>query len=259
MNKALLIAIDDYNNHNVKLNGCYNGVKKYEQFLRLNKGFTSFNIKGLVNSQATKENILQGLKRLTDNIQPGDNVFVMFSCHGSLKYIGNEVHECIVSYNSVSPQGIDQDNFITDTELNSYFKNIPVGVNFIIVIDACHSADMQKDISENKFIINPNVNTHGNFAKELVNNAYSFKDLLEPNIILLSACGSQQTAAEFFIDNEYRGAFEYYLLKTLYSPGVGNGTLKDIIGNVNYELNHNEFSQIAEICGNPKLFNNTFF
>lgn len=81
MKKALLVGINKYSNS--PLRGCVNDCVMVFQILTSKFGFKQENIKILEDYDATKENIVMGLKWLTQGVSSGDTIVFHYSGHGS--------------------------------------------------------------------------------------------------------------------------------------------------------------------------------
>eukprot|EP01012_Entosiphon_sulcatum_P019779 TRINITY_DN2472_c0_g1_i1.p1 TRINITY_DN2472_c0_g1~~TRINITY_DN2472_c0_g1_i1.p1 ORF type:complete len:520 (+),score=93.45 TRINITY_DN2472_c0_g1_i1:27-1562(+) len=85
--KALLIGVN-YFNTSAELSGCCNDARSIKTFLERNGFDDPANILLLVDDQRdpnflpTKENILNGVRWLVSDAQPGDSLFFSFSGHG---------------------------------------------------------------------------------------------------------------------------------------------------------------------------------
>lgn len=83
-NIGLLIGVGDYAAPQIeRLIGPPNDVTALKQRLEQKLGFASPDITVLVNSAATKANILAELERLYQRSEPGDNVLIYYSGHGT--------------------------------------------------------------------------------------------------------------------------------------------------------------------------------
>ena len=94
------------------------------------------NVKLLLDEQATRDNIVQGLLQLASTAQLNDTVFLFFSGHGAQKYFGDDAGTYIC------PVDFDWSNLcntgINTEELSSLISNIPAA-RVIVVLDACHA------------------------------------------------------------------------------------------------------------------------
>ncbi|ORZ32760.1 caspase domain-domain-containing protein [Catenaria anguillulae PL171] len=108
--------------------------------LASNMGIPSESITALsdVNgADVTKADILASLREMVDNAQPGDNLFVSFSGHGSQQ----------PSTEAGEVDGLDElifasDGAISDNEIYDILRDLPEGCNMNMVFDSCRSGTM---------------------------------------------------------------------------------------------------------------------
>ena len=81
---ALCIGINDYPGTGSDLSGCVNDARDWGAVLR-DKGFT---VQTLLNSQATRDGILEAMQSIIGSAVNGDSIVFQFSGHGS--YIPDE-------------------------------------------------------------------------------------------------------------------------------------------------------------------------
>src|SRR5947207_2808729 len=81
--KALCIGINDYPYDGSDLNGCVNDAKAWAELLSTHYDFPSADIKLLLDSQATKANVLAGLKQLLAGAKAEDVLVFTNSSHGT--------------------------------------------------------------------------------------------------------------------------------------------------------------------------------
>lgn len=117
----------------------------------LRQGFSSDDILQLIDSEATKQNILLCIDKLFESCQTGDVVYLHFSGHGQqiTDLNGDEedgFDEAWIPYDAkkvyVSGE-YEGEKHLTDDELNTLFTKLRVRIGakgkIIIVADACHS------------------------------------------------------------------------------------------------------------------------
>lgn len=81
---ALLIGISQYQDKNIRpLHGPINDVTAMQAVLTKRWGFPAAQVRTLLNEQATRAAILQGLQDLMKHSAPGDDILIYFSGHGS--------------------------------------------------------------------------------------------------------------------------------------------------------------------------------
>ena len=132
----MCVGINDYPYAGNDLNGCVNDAKAWAEMLTKNFNFASTDVKVLLDSQATKKNILDGLKNLLAGASKGDTLVFTNSSHGSyIAEIGGDEEK----YDEIlCPYDIDA-NQIVDDDLRGLFKNLPKDVSLSVILDNCFS------------------------------------------------------------------------------------------------------------------------
>lgn len=131
----------------------------------LHQGFSSEDILQLIDSEATKANILLSIDKLSESCQVGDIVYLHFSGHGQqiTDLNGDEVdgfdeawipYDARKAYESGEYEG---ENHLTDDELNTLFTKLRVRVGargkIIIVADACHSGSGSRGLPDDEVFV----------------------------------------------------------------------------------------------------------
>lgn len=225
--KAFLVGINTYNG--APLNGCVNDVNDMATYLK-KQGFTCTI---LTDAQATRTNILKGLKTLVSGVTAGDVIYFHYSGHGSQVPDRNR-DEKDGKDEIICPVDIDfyRGIYITDDELNGIFNNLPASVTIEIVLDCCHSGTGLRDISPDcadRYLPCPEDLTVEQVAtsRELV--------LVEPKIsnsILWGGCRDTETSADARISGRFNGAMTYYLLQSLKTTTVRKDLEKTLSSNL---------------------------
>jgi uncharacterized caspase-like protein len=149
--RALVVGINDYSNwanttpHRfASLNYCVPDAQSYKQTLVDGFGFADGDITCLLDSDATRDNILNNLRTILGQSGAGDVVCFYYSGHGDrLPEDGwdgssGRFYETIVPYDADS-NGTNA-NMITSMEIAQLADSLePSYVNFTIVLDSCHS------------------------------------------------------------------------------------------------------------------------
>jgi hypothetical protein len=246
--QAILIGIN-YINTPYQLYGCINDTINIKDFLQNKFNYNIFNIlTDNTNKKPNKLNIINELTNLLVNSNNGDNIFFLYSGHGT----------CTIDLNNDETDGQDEmivpldatdtKSCISDDEINNIIiKYLKVGVNLFMMFDSCFSGtvvDLKYNyltsISEGtEFItINPKVqDTQG-------------------QVIMISGCRDDQTSADayvnYFNNNINSGAMTYSFLQTIQQLGV-NISLKTLIENMRKILKDNGFSQIPQLSSGTRL------
>ncbi len=153
---ALLVGICDYyevkgvKSNDVSLSGCVNDADSIKKLLITKFGFNNTNIKTVYNEDATRDNIIAGMKQVLQVCKPGDAFVFFYSGHGvwmnnsqnlkdSVKHGFNQAMLTSDLYNF-------KDNFkcfFRDTTLKKYF-NLFIDKKVILtaLLDCCYSGSM---------------------------------------------------------------------------------------------------------------------
>lgn len=149
--KALCIGIDDYPNPREKLGGCVADAENWaSMFTAL--GYSSVEI--VLDDQATRDGILMAIKNLIAGAQPGDQISIQYSGHGTqaTDYDGDEFVE---GENEGQNDGLDEalcpvdyawGGLVIDDDLKELFQAIPDDVTVTCFFDCCHSATISRGI-----------------------------------------------------------------------------------------------------------------
>lgn len=108
-------------------------------------GIPEKNLTFLKNSEATKDNILDALKKLGESTSDGSRAFVYFSGHGTRQLVGNECVEGLLTYEG---QTITNQEFATATQ-----KLTKSADKVLTLIDACHSEGVVPPKSQTRALI----------------------------------------------------------------------------------------------------------
>ena len=140
---ALCVGINDYPGGINDLRGCVNDANDWADLLNGTFGFAESDITMLLDSQATKQAITNGLSEMISSAGMSDVVVFTFSGHGTWKKdeSGDE------------PDGRDEaicayDGIILDDDLRVILDNISPDVHFTFISDSCHSGSVTKQILE---------------------------------------------------------------------------------------------------------------
>ncbi|MBL6996656.1 caspase family protein [Desulfobacula sp.] len=278
--KALLVGVNRYKNVG-SLNGCVNDVRNIADILTSYYGFSTSEIRTIVDESVTRDNLMQRLDWLTDDAQPGDSLLFHFSGHGSqvLDRDGDELEDSMDEILCLHDMDFrDPNSYLLDDDLNHIIDRLPKEVYLTVCIDSCHSGTATRDIEvlkselqiphsdtkmQSRFIKPPadidlraygmtfNKRSMGSKIREdkQVSGAVSSA---KSKHILLAGCRDEQTSADAFIANDYNGAFTYYLCKAIRSK-QGIITYEQLIENVRNSIAFNSYSQVPQLNGNEEV------
>jgi hypothetical protein len=247
------------------LNGCIPDAMSFKNVILPTCGFKPSDIITLLDSQATKTNILNNLTAMVSKSKSGDTIFFSYSGHGSqvAANSGGEsdnLDEILVYWTTIVNEVFN--NPIRDQDLGRIMGSAPAGVNIIVLLDSCHSGTGVRDISNLEYRYTPppdyllprnNVPIIKNtFSKAIANTSN------QGDILLLAGCAEDQLSADAKLSNgTSAGAFSYALHIVLkkYSYSVSYNTL---ISETCSVVASNGFTQIPQLEGKQSLFSNIF-
>lgn len=140
MKKAFLVGINKYND--APLRGCVNDVLLMYKLLSEKFGFDTKDMDLITDHEATKANILAGLKKLISGAMPGDTLYFHFSGHGSQVVVDDwtNSNEADGRDEIICPVDLNWKDPLRDNDLGSILKRVPPGVNVVVILDCCLSA-----------------------------------------------------------------------------------------------------------------------
>lgn len=227
MNKryALTIGINDYPGTGNDLSGCVNDANDWRSELELR----DFDVTMMLDSNATKANILDELRRNVSYLGYRDTLVVCYSGHGSWvpdqDYDEEDLRDEVwVAYDF--PNG----GLVNDDDLYGVFSKKKFGTKIVVLSDSCFSGTVTRFTS---MIVNPaSLHTKhlekvrylppGNFLegnelhRAIRAPAVHASESRTP-ALLISGCGEDEYSYDAWINGRYNGAFTYYALQQLKS------------------------------------------
>lgn len=219
--KAVLVGINKYRpDLDADLKGCVNDIENVRDILIRYYGFDPDNIRVLVDDRAIKASIIERLVWLVDKCVLGDELVFDYSGHGSQvrDREGDELEDQMDEI--ICPYDLNWDDPLTDDVLARIFSKVPEGVYLTVIIDACHSGTMTKNLigckeqrySKARFIMPPFDIRARTIGREYIFKKNRLKNLIKENgqnHVLLSGCKDDQTSEDTFIDGKYQGAMTW--------------------------------------------------
>lgn len=246
--QALLIGINYIGTSN-QLSGCINDTNNIKDFLKSKCNYNSFNIlTDNTNKKPTKQNIINELTNLLVNANSGDNIFFLYSGHGTWT-IDLSKDETDGRDEMIVPlDAIDTNTCILDDEINKIInKNLKKNVKLFMIFDSCFSGTV--------------VDLKYNYLTGLQSNSNS--PIINPKgfdtsdqVIMISGCKDNQTSADAYVNylgsNINAGAMTYSFLKTFQDLGV-NISLKTLLTNMRSILKKERYSQIPQLSSGTNI------
>lgn len=224
--KALCVGINDYPYAGNDLNGCVNDAKAWAETLNKNFNFSGVDIKMLLDSQATRKNVMDELKNLLTGAKAGDHLVYTNSSHGS--YIADKSGDEETYDEIICPYDIDA-NQIIDDDLRQLFQNLPKGVSVTVILDNCFSGTATRAAVTD---ILPGHRTPDDRRVRFLSPALRGLTVLENpwkakpkikfkypeskmNEILLSGCSDKEYSYDAYFNGTYHGAMTYFALRAM--------------------------------------------
>jgi hypothetical protein len=264
--KALIIGIDIYKPAGAvgiatqrsvwtNLDGCVNDANAITDLVMARYDFPVQGIVRLVNQEATRERIIQELKRLVSESKKGDVVFIFYAGHGSQVYNSlsreaDKKDESMVPADSY--KGVPD---IRDKELAGFFNQLlDKEVNLTVIFDSCHSGS----IGRGNPVQPPKV-------RYIPESAVDAKDASAPvkpesrGALIISAAQDFELAKEQRDENNIaHGAFTLALLRALQQLPV-DASANTIYSGITSIMKYYGKTQEPVLAGTEERKNNTLF
>lgn len=215
--KAFCVGINDYPyGADNDLRGCVNDANAWAKLLKKHYDFTD--VKTLLDAQATKSNMLAGLKTLLAGAKSGDVLVFTNASHGT--YLADTDKDEPNYDEALCPYDSDN-NLIVDDELRNLFANLPKGVSLTVISDSCHSGSVTRaEISPTRRVRFLNPRLRGGVeldARQLRQASKKKEKFPETGMkeILLSGCKSNQYSADAMIGSTFHGAMTFYAIQAI--------------------------------------------
>lgn len=261
---SLCIGINDYPGVANDLHGCVNDAADWASVLT-DKGFT---VKMLLDSKATRANIVKEIKSLMTKTGAGDSVIIQYSGHGSFvpdengdEPDGND--ECICPYD-IFVNG--KANFITDDELFDLYSLRHKDSKLVIISDSCHSGTVAKagpvlstegPVRKMRFLAPEAFLPPEELAKLGTANSRAFRSASPPGRyagLLMGGCQDKQVSYDASFGGKANGAFSYVALDTL--KGLkASSTYANWFKEIRKRLPSEDYAQNPSLYGSRSMKN----
>jgi hypothetical protein len=251
--KALCVGINDYPyGDDNDLNGCLNDARDWSTLLKKHFDFTD--VKTLLDAQATKANIMAGLKNLLAGAKAGDVLVFTNASHGT--YVADKGGDEPNYDEALCPYDVD-DRLIIDDELRELFADLPKGVSLTVISDSCHSGTVTRakithtpDQRRRRFL-NPSLRGAASLTAGELQAAARKKEKFpesKMNEILLSGCKPNQYSSDALINGKFHGAMTYYAIKAITDANY-KITYAELINQVVPLLEDENYDQVPQLEG----------
>jgi hypothetical protein len=131
--RALCIGIDSYPAPNA-LGGCVNDARSWTAALQA----LQFDVSQLLNQQATREAILNGMRDLIATSSAGDVIVIQYAGHGTT-VLDLDGDEATGNDQALVPIDFEGGQLLIDDDIRTVMQGIPGGVNVTCFMDCCFS------------------------------------------------------------------------------------------------------------------------
>ena len=261
-NKALCVGINDYPfGEENDLRGCVNDANDWANLLRNDFGFDD--VKQLLNGDATKDKIFAGLNELLAGAKSGDVLVFTNASHGT--YVADKNGDESKFDEAICPCDTKPESLVLDDELRGLFKNIPDGVQFIVISDSCHSGSVTR-VKESEYRrnreLNPRVWGGRTVEPDKLRSVRKAKPEKYPESgmreVLLSGCKANQTSADAHINGDFHGAMSYYAIQAIREGGPDQ-TYAQVHERLTQLLEEENYDQIPQLEGKEENKNRKIF
>jgi hypothetical protein len=229
---ALLVGIN-YENTNGELKGCINDVEKLKETLETKFQYHGQHITTLLESQCTRNNILNEFSQLLQKAKAGDKVFFSFSGHGY------SYHDYSRDENDGKDElviTIDRKGIFDDEFKRIIMQHLKKDVTLVAIFDNCHSGTILdlpyqyfKNDNESMIHHNKQTETHG-------------------TVICLSGCRDDQVSIDARFGEEYNGALSWTFVQLMKQEK--SMTWKECVSQLREYLERMRLQQVPQItCG----------
>jgi metacaspase-1 len=275
--KALLVGINDYapaGPGGPDLHGCVNDVKDFANTLGA-LGIVPIlpgSMRILTDHNATRDNILAGLKWLLSGAKSGDVRVFYYSGHGTyvVDVSGDELDR---KDESICPHDFATAGPITDDDIGAALAGMPAGVNLDVFLDSCFSGTATRVMMDTMVLGSGSVTARSftvRFIEPPVDQSIfadaapmlPVKGILAStrngsrdavvvpslNHVLWSGCRDNELSGEGNIGGDVRGFFTYAFCKCLRGAGL-NVTRAKLDSQVSLYLSQMSTSQHPQTEG----------
>ncbi len=251
--QALCVGINDYPYDGNDLNGCVNDAKAWAGLIIDHFGFAKADVKLMLDTEATKEKMIAGIKDLLAGAQSGDILVFTNSSHGT--YVAEEGGDEEKYDEALCPYDCDS-NLIIDDELRNMFAELQKGVRMTVISDSCFSGTVTRAaVAE----VIPGLKTPDDRRIRFLNPALMGMKVLENPFkakpkgkikfpeskmkdVLLSGCSDKEYSYDALIGGTYHGAMTYYALQAI----------KELNYQITYQQVHDRLQVLLDDGGYPQ-------
>lgn len=269
---ALVVGISDYIHFDDveggDLPGAEHDARRIRDVLVMRGGFPEGNVRMLLNQEATRAAIEEGITGwLAQNARPGDNVVIFYAGHGSQMW-DEDGDEDDGLDETIAPADVVADNTdfdISDDEFNAWLGMLPTD-NVMVVLDNCNSGTGTRDVtpfSKGRLLARnlDDIERPAGAARRALpgqqTDATGF-DAQETRVLELAAAQPFQVAVDAFFpavegrEAFHGGAFTTYLVQEMWKAPE-DASYEDVFEEAYEALKRNRFQQDPYISDDVSL------
>ena len=273
--RALLIGINRYQIPGADLRGCVNDVNNLRAALIQFYGFTAADVKTLLDAQATKKNMMAGIRELVSGATKGDVLVLHYSGHGANVPDANG-DEADGRDEILCPHDLDWKDPLTDDWLRSTFNRLKKGVSLTVIMDCCHSGTNTRALLPpdapviSRYLPNPwdlmavesRRKLRGKVVGTLRGSSSATRkrsDTVNADIpeLLVTGCRDTQTSADARIGGTFNGALTYNLVSAI-KEAKGKLSYRELHAKTVQKLKAGGFDQVPQLEGRRVKFDAAF-
>lgn len=265
--KAFCVGINDYPYDGSDLNGCVNDAKAWADLLINHFDFPSADVNLITDDEATKDNMIAGIKGLLAGSKSGDVLVFTNSSHGS--YIADKSGDEPNAFDEIICPYDIADNELTDDDLRELFADLRRGVRLTVISDSCFSGTVTRadlrDIPGSRLMpddrrirfLNPGLRGKPVVSRPFREQQKARFKVREKNPeskmkeVLLSGCTDREYSYDAQIGGVYHGAMTYFAIQAIREADykINYGQLHT---RLNYLLEQTEYSQHPQLEGKSR-------
>lgn len=226
MNKrALCIGINDYPGTDADLSGCVNDATDWHKYLNS----VGFSAAVLLDSGATRTNIVQHMEHLLQGLQPGETAVITYSGHGTWlpDLDGDEPDR---RDEALCPYDLSETNLVLDDDIRRLFVNRPKDTFVVFLTDSCHSGTVFRFAGPSNVKRSIRYLPPSNFVKSPIllqkmaelsfSRAQPKTDKPLPGVLHISGCRDKEYSYDAVFNGRANGAMTYAMMQILATGGA---------------------------------------
>jgi metacaspase-1 len=251
--KAFCVGINNYPYDGSDLNGCVNDARAWAELLMSHYDFPRADVKLITDVEATKANMIAGIKGLLAGAKSGDVLVFTNSSHGT--YLADTDGDEPSYDEALCPYDVASE-LLKDDELRELFADLAQGVRLTVLSDSCHSGTVTRAIVSD--ILPGLIKTPDDRRVRFLNPGLRGGIVLpnpwkaRPNRqkypeskmreVVLSGCTDKEYSYDALIGGAYHGAMTYFALQAI----------RDASYQITYAQLHSRMNYLLDEAGYPQ-------